>query len=174
MSGFAKKALRESRNATFPLQITSMIDMLTIILVYLLKSFAASSLDISPSKNMVLPASTSINQPSEALRLMVTKEGIFLGDKPTGALVSFGVDGRLPASIVDKRDGRFISPLYNALVAEADKTKAIAAKNETVKFEGRLIFQADRSLSYDIIKKVMYTASMAGYQDFKLAVVSLQ
>ncbi len=166
----ALRAARENQKGTFHLQITSMIDMFTIILVFLLKSYASSAIDISPSKALNLPSSTAAGAPIEALKLMVSKEGIFVDDKNVLALVN----GELPKDVTDANDPKFIRALYDALALQVQKTKSIAKQNESVNFEGKIIFQADRSLNYQLIRKVMYTTTMAGYSDFKFAVVSLQ
>lgn len=144
-----------------PLQLTSMIDMFTIILVFLLKSYAASSIDITPSKNMNLPMSTSVEAPVEALKMMVTVDAIFVDDKEV-----MKIDSRLLASKEE-----VLKPLYDALNAQAAKTKNIASKNESVSFDGKIIMQADQTLQYAFLKKVMYSAALAGYSDFKFAVV---
>ena len=163
-------ALRKNRNSTFSLQITSMIDMFTIILIFLLKSYASSAVTSQPTQAINMPASTSAEAPVEALKLLVSNDGIWVDDK---AVLKFE-NGNLPASAVDAKDNKFIRPLYDALKAQADKTKGIAKQNETVAFEGKIIFQGDQNLNYQILKKVMYTSTFAGYTDFKFAVVSLQ
>jgi biopolymer transport protein ExbD len=164
----ALRALRENQSGTFGLQITSMIDMFTIILVFLLKSYTSSAVDITPSKGLSLPQSTAVGAPVEALKLAVSKEGIFVDDK---AIVTFE-NGQLPKGSTDAGDAKFIKPLYEALSAQAQKSKGIAKQNETVTFDGKIIFQADQSLNYQLIRKVMYTATIAGYSDFKFAVVA--
>ena len=162
MRGY-RKFLRNKDSSTFSLQITSMIDMFTIILVFLLKSYSASSVDISPSKNLNLPASSSQQMPEEALKLMVTKEAIYVDDKEV-----MRFDIRQIAS--DKEVA--LKPLYDALNLQALKSKDIAAKNSAVKFDGKIIMQADQTLNYKFLKKVMYTSALAGYSDFKFAVIS--
>jgi biopolymer transport protein ExbD len=169
MANKAITALRKNQTGTFGLQITSMIDMFTIILVFLLKSYASSAVDMSSNKNVVLPSSTASQAPIEALKLVVSKEGIYVDDK----LVAAMEQGLVPKSFIDQKDDRFITPLYQALKAQADKTKSISAQNTDVNFEGKIIFQADQGLSYQTLRKVMYTSSFAGYTDFKFAVVSL-
>ncbi len=168
MSASAERALRENREATFPLQITSMVDMFTIILIFLLKSYGASSVDITPSKTLSLPSSTTQTAPVEALKLMVTKDGIYVDDK---VIVQIQ-DGVVPKTALDPQDAKFIKPLFDALNAQAEKSKTIAKKNETVQFDGKLIFQGDKDLNYQTLRKVMYTASIAGYGDVKFAVFS--
>lgn len=166
--GHAAAALRKSRESTFALNITSMIDMFTIILIFLLKSYASSAVDIVPTKDVRLPSSTAVEQPVEALKLLVNKNGIYVDDKQVVVLEN----GNLPKSALDSGDDRFIKPLYDALKAQADKSQSIAKQNEDIKFDGKLIFQADQSLPYQVLKKVMYTSSYAGYVDFKFAVIA--
>jgi biopolymer transport protein ExbD len=156
------KALQKNQQSTFGLQITSMIDMFTIILVFLLKSYAASSVDLTPSKNLILPASTSQEAAVEALKMTVTAEAIFVDDKEV-----MKVDLR---SLSSKDE--VIKPLYDSLMVQAQKSKNIASKNDSVIFEGKVIMQADQSLNYAYLKKVMYTAALAGYSDFKFAVIA--
>jgi biopolymer transport protein ExbD len=160
------KALRR-QNGTFGLQITSMIDMFTIILVFLLKSYASSAVDVTPSKSMSLPGSTANTAPIEALKLQASKEGIFVDDKNVQQLVN----GELPRA-QGGQDDQLIPGLYEALQKQVQKSKDIANKNDTVQFEGKIIFQGDRSLKYQTIRRIMYTSVMAGYSDFKFAVVT--
>ena len=168
MSNHVQKILRENRNATFPLQITSMIDMFTIILVFLLKSYSSSAVDMTPSKTLRLPASSSTVQPIEALKVMVTEEGIYVDDK----LLAKISKGEVDRAALAPGDNRMVQPLYKYLSEAAKKTQEIAKQNESVKFEGKVVFQADQELNYALLKKVMYTSVLAGYSDFKLAVVT--
>ncbi|MDZ4677545.1 MAG: biopolymer transporter ExbD [Oligoflexia bacterium] len=166
----AVRALRQNQSGTFALQITSMIDMFTIILVFLLKSYSSSVVDMAPMKDLRLPSSTATVSPVEALKLAVSKDGIYVDDK---SIVVFE-NGQLPKSATDASDTRFIKPLFEALNTLAQKSKNIAKQNENVTFDGKIVFQADQSLNYQLIKKVMYTATIAGYSDFKFAVVAQQ
>jgi biopolymer transport protein ExbD len=57
-------------------------------------------------------------------------------------------------------------------LAQAQKSKAIAQKNEAVTSDGKIIMQADQSLNYSFVKQVMYTSALAGFTDFKFAVIT--
>ncbi len=162
--GSLNKLMKKPENSTFSLQITSMIDMFTIILVFLLKSYSSSSVDMTPSKALSLPSSTSQEISMEALKILVTKEAIYVDDKEV-----MKVDARATAST--EKDN-LLKPLFDALTAQADKSKAISQKNENVQFDGKVIMQADQSLNYAFLKKVMYTSALAGYSDFKFAVIA--
>ncbi len=168
MSMAITKALRRSRSGTFTLQITSMIDMFTIILVFLLKSYSTSAIEVQPTKGLSLPFSTANVQPIEALKISVSKDGVFVDEK----LIVPLSNGTIDTKLTEKNDSRFIRTLFEALDEQAKKTQAISKQNDSVQFDGKVIFQADQGLNYELLKKVMYTASLAGYADFKFAVIS--
>ena len=75
----AKKKRREL--AADELNITSMMDMMTIILVFLLKSFSATEVTVTPSSNLKLPQSNADKQPSVALNVVVAKNAIVVDNK---------------------------------------------------------------------------------------------
>src|SRR5690348_404459 len=94
------------KEGTFHLQITSMVDMFTIILVFLLKGYSTSAIDLSPSSQVTLPASTSVKTPTEVVKMIVSKEGVFVEDKK---IIAFK-NGELSSTDVDKTDPSFIRP----------------------------------------------------------------
>ena len=56
----------------------------------------------------------------------------------------------------------------------AEKSKEIADVNEEHEFDGKVVMQADSRLNYKTLKKVMYTASLAGYADMRLATIAYE
>jgi biopolymer transport protein ExbD len=154
--------------STFKIQITSMVDMFVILLVFLLKSYSTSPVNIDPSDKLVLPASTSAKDPIDVLKMVVSKAGIFIDDKKIIDLQAGAVD----VKDVDASDTQFIRKLYEALDEQAKKSRGIASVNEEMEFDGKVLMQADRSLPYELLRKVMYTSMMAGYSDVKIAVVT--
>lgn len=165
--GFSKY-MDKRTPSTFKIQITSMVDMFVILLVFLLKSYSTSAVNVTPSDKLTLPASTSAKDPVDVLKLVVSKGGIFVEDNKIVDLR----EGALDVKDVDASDTQFIRALYNALDEQAKKSKGIAAVNEEMEFDGKVIMQADRSLPYELLRKVMYTSMMAGYSDVKIAVVT--
>ena len=153
--------------STFKIQITSMVDMFVILLVFLLKSYSTSPVNINPSDQLTLPASSSTKDPTEVLKMVVSKTGIFVDDKK---VVDF-TDGALATGDVDSNDTQFIRALYSELDEQVKKSRTIASQNSELEFDGKVIMQAERSLPYDILRKVMYTSMMAGYSDVKIAVM---
>lgn len=154
--------------ATFKIQVTSMVDMFVILLVFLLKSYSTSPVQISPSDKLTLPVSTAMKDPVDVLKLIVSKDGVFVDDKKVVDLK----DGQVNVADVDQSDTQFIRALYTALDEQAKKSRNIASQNETIEFDGKVIMQADRTLPYELLRKVMYTSMMAGYSDVKIAVMT--
>ena len=157
----------DSRGSAFKIQITSMVDMFVILLVFLLKSYSTSPVQISPSKSLSLPESSVQTDPVDVIKLVVSKNGIYVEDRRIVPLTS----GELSEEDKDKTDAQFIKKLFDELDVQAKKTRGIASVNETVEFDGKILMQADRDLPYAILQKVMYTSMLAGYADMKLAVV---
>lgn len=169
------------RHAVKPidLQLTSLLDILVIILVFLLKTFSASTHNFSAVPGLTLPVSRSLDVPPDSLHLAVTVDGIVFENE---RVVNFtrtaddvgSSDGssRYTFNTADLDEGgRRIMPLYDALVKAREKAEALRAKSsardasgEPLKFEGILALQADKKVDYDILRKVMYTSGAAGYQ----------
>ena len=163
-----KRYMDRRSPSTFKIQITSMVDMFVILLVFLLKTYSTSPVNITPKNGMILPGSTSLTDPVDVVKLMVSQDAVFVEDKKVMDLEK----GRLPASALDKNDPSFLKGLFDELDARAKLAKGISKVNDSFEFDGKILMQADRGLSYDLLQKVMYTSMMAGYADVKLAVLA--
>jgi biopolymer transport protein ExbD len=165
--GFARFTERRSPSH-FKIQITSMVDMFVILLVFLLKSYSTSPVNITPKEGLNIPLSSSNVDPVEVVNLTVSKDGVFVENERILDLK----DGQLDKKDMDPDDNQFLRKLYQALDQRAEKAKTISEVNEEFVFDGKILLQADRDLNYDVLKRVMYTSMMAGYADVKLAVAS--
>jgi biopolymer transport protein TolR len=67
-------------NEDMVLQITSMADIFTIILVFLLKSFATGTTSIEPGE-ITLPESVMTDPVTETNKIQIAENGILLDDK---------------------------------------------------------------------------------------------
>lgn len=164
--GGLKKYMDRRSPSAFKIQITSMVDMFVILLVFLLKSYSTSPVNISPKEGMSIPESSSNVDPIEVVNLIVSKDAVFVEDEKIIDLKS----GKLDTGDLDSNDNQFIRKLYQALDQHAEKAKNISKVNEEFVFDGKILLQADRDINYDVLKRVMYTSMMAGYADVKLAV----
>lgn len=117
------------------LNITSMMDMMTIILVFLLKSYSTDDISIAASEDLRLPISTSEKPPKLAVNVVVSRVDVVVDgewvmnleevpDEETGEPVIQVPEG-------EKR-GQMISSLFDALQAKAEEEK-----NPNTKEDGR-------------------------------------
>ena len=148
-----------NKNSTFTLNITSMTDMFTIMLVFLLQTYSTAEVQITPDSDIRLPASSSLLNATESIKISLSKNSLKIDQTKLADVKNADF---LPQDLEDK-DANFIKPLFE----ELDKI----AKNEKDKphvKEGRILLQADKDLPYATLRKFMYTASMAGYPQLKL------
>lgn len=145
------------KNQTFGLNITSMTDMFTILLVFLLQTFASGEIAIDPVTGVRLPTSTTEKNPVDGVKISISATELKLDQ-----LKVADVQGNAIAkAAMDPNDSNFIKPLFDEL-QKFNKTHEKLAKT------GKVLFQADQALPYATLRKVMYTASMAGFPNLKL------
>lgn len=154
---------KPSKGSTFGLNINSMTDMFTIMLVFLLQTYSSSEVEIIPVQGMRLPSSISESSLTEGVRLNLTKNDLLL--KTTS--ISHLENMEFKNSELDSNDPSFVKPLFDAL----DKLAKDPAAKAHVK-DGKILLQADRELPYSTIRKIMYTASMAGFPQLKLVTLA--
>jgi biopolymer transport protein ExbD len=162
---------KSSANSTFGLNITSMTDMFTILLVFLLQSYSTSQVEINPIEGLRLPISSTDSNPVEGVRVSVSAKELKIGDRTIASLK----DAEFSGADVDPHDSNFILPLFRELekMSKENAAKDISKGEKKLAEidDGRILLQADQSLNYAVLRKVMYTASMAGFPKLKLATV---
>jgi biopolymer transport protein ExbD len=149
------------------LNITAMMDMMTILLVFLLKSFAVSSGLIVPSENdLRLPKAAITGEPPTALVVAVTKKALLVEGQTIFALG----EGRLYG---ERRSGQSleIKELKQVLsmIGELNEEKAKAAG---IEYKRRLLLVADKDTPYDLIVSIVYTGLLATFNEYQLVVIS--
>lgn len=150
------------KNSSFTLNITSMTDMFTILLVFLLQNYSTSVVQIEPEKDLRLPSSASESNLVQGVKLILTKKYLKLDNKIIAEIES----NDFKKSNLESNDQSFIKPLHAELTAIAEKEKDKKFVND-----GTILFQADRDLPYSTLKKVMYTSAMAGFPQLKLITI---
>lgn len=141
--------LKYQAPSTFRLQITSMVDMFVILLVFLLKSFSTTELQPDLKIETALPSSNVVRAaaPTDRLILKLEEASATIGEKKVN----------LEAKTKRVSDPNFLPELYSALTKQK---------------QGPLLIQADRKLNYQELQKVLYTCAVAGFTDVSLAVLA--
>lgn len=154
-----KKHLRRGARE-MSLQITSMIDVFTILLVFLLKSYASEGQLVQLAETIRLPVSTAQEAIHPAVTVAFNDHALYVD----GALLLDELASHVAAEEL------LIEPLYNVLLDKAARTRQIAAANPSVVFTGEIVLQGDREIPFRLLKKIIYTAGQAEYLNQSLAV----
>jgi len=159
-----KRREREAAGEIRELNIVAMMDMMTIILVFLLKSYSASSVSVTASEEVRPPVSTTRSTPKDTVAVTITPKSILVGDKKVVELQNSAI----PRSVLD---GRRVIPLDQALRKEVDKLKYIAARNPSAPFNHELSVIGDRKIPYDLLLTVLYTAGQDELENYRFVVI---
>ena len=161
-----KRRGRDEGDEVSDLNITPMLDMMTILLVFLIKSFGASASNVTVS-NLVLPHSSTKLRIEEGLQLMITSKELLVDQKP---IMQLGDRSTISEDDLPEGPGTYlVGPLYDVLEQRADYFKQIDKYGGT-EFVGRIAIIADKNIAYQTLFKVLYTAGRAEFGLFKLFV----
>jgi biopolymer transport protein ExbD len=180
-----KAALRKAKRRNFRepeidfLNITAMLDLMTIILVFMLKTSASSSAAIPQSKDLALPASVmSTEAAQEGTVVVISKSQILVGEDPNPVVI-LPAREQVAQSGVDvkyKRSGpndMYIVPLANALQHARENDKAIrTAKKLDPKAPSEAIIVADMTTPYRLLIEVLFTLGQSEFGKYHLMVIS--
>jgi biopolymer transport protein ExbD len=148
---FHRKRVREA----IDVDITSLLDILTILLVFLLKSYNASDLKLDLTKGLQMAESDSKHMTRFAPVVQVNKEAkVFLNNKEIGRLPASGEMPVLTAKLKEERNK----------TEEKNKVNKQQYNAELV----NLVF--DKEMDYAIVQRVMHNSALAGYSQFKFIV----
>jgi len=140
-------------------QLTSLVDVMTILLVYLLKSFSAEGEIITVSEDLMLPESSAKKRPELTVVITVNNRYILVDDENVA-----DVD-----QVLASRD-LVIPQLHQWLTRRRKATETIEKYHSKVAFSGDVTIQGDKRIRFQLLKKIMYTCGQVGYSNFSLAV----
>jgi len=161
-----RRKAREAEGEIEDLNITPMLDMMTIILVFLLKTYNTSTVSVALSNELLPPSSTSRIEPAETTTITITASEITVGDKPAVELTNW----ELPAGS-SQNGSPIIAPVLDLLRRDVDRQKYIGKWNKSVQFEGLLSIIGDRQVPYKLLFAVLATAGQAELSNYKFVVL---
>ncbi len=155
---------------THELNLVAMMDMMTILLVFLLKSYSVSAMSIPVGGEISVPMSTNQLNPSEAVKLTITKTGT------AEAVIAVDEDAvvRLTPDVLSKIQAQtksrkfLITELHKALQAKAKKAKDMTKVNPQIQFDHKIMVLADKDTPYWLITSVLYTSAEAEFDQYQL------
>ena len=176
-----KAALRKAirRNAVEPeinfLNITAMLDIMTIILVFLLKTLGESTASVPQSDDLRIPTSFVSTQPSqEGVVVTVSKSQILVGDNKVLTLPSRESMTQTGVGASNKRNGPndfYIVPLGNALQSARKTDKLVRQAKGLDASMSEAIIIADNTTPYRLFIEVLFTLGQNEFGKYHLMVM---
>lgn len=152
-----KRFHRHKDREAIDVDITSLLDILTILLVFLLKSYNASDLKLDLQKGVEIADSDAREMTRYAPVIQVNKSAqVYLNNKEIGRLPASGEMPVLTEALKKAKAG-----------IEADNKKKPANQQTNVDMLN-LVF--DKEMDYAIVQRVMHDSALAGYSQFKFVV----
>jgi biopolymer transport protein ExbD len=149
------------------LNITPMMDLMTIILVFLLKSFSSSTQLIAQDANLQVPPSVTKLMAREAVPVTITRRMIIIEGEAVAPVNNGKVDAALKP---DGENGYLIQPIVSILTKIAGKERRVAVMMGQ-EFDSELMVVADRTIPYRLLTEVLYSCGQAGYSNYRLVVL---
>ncbi|MFT6070669.1 MAG: biopolymer transport protein ExbD [Bacteriovoracaceae bacterium] len=156
-----RKSKLNRKKEDMDVDITSLLDILVILLVFLLKSYNASDLKLEPAAKIELPSSASqaLGRHSVIIQINSDKD-IWIDNEKIGKVQAGGDQIEI-----------LLERLKKMKAKEQEQLRGIASETERKKKESKQVnLVLDQSLPYKVVRRVMHTSAMAGYPEFKFIV----
>ena len=145
-SSILSHSSKEDVDDNFRPQLTSLIDVMTILLVFLIQNFSVEGQLITPSKDVVLAKSTSTQKPEQNSSVVLSATNLIVNG-----------DSIETTQKIEFQDSLFVPQL-------ADRLKQLKEKNSS----SSIILEVDKTLPFSVVKKVVYTCNRVDYKDFSV------
>lgn len=153
------KGKKNRRKDKGTLSLNSMMDMMTIILLFLLKSMSTSGALISPSPFLELPRSIQDLEPRKSLAILITQDGVKEDMEKQPRLIA-------SAAELSSEDNVILPGLSSFLLENKELTEKIGRA-----FKGEITIQCDKGIRYDWLLKVINTCGQVEFATIDFVVI---
>jgi biopolymer transport protein ExbD len=155
---FFKKMAHGKASPICDLNVTPMVDMLTMLVIFLLMSFSASGEMLFITKDIVLPKAYNSVGLDRAPVIAVSAANIAL-------------EGSLVMKTADCDERWYSDWKLPPVIERLEKLRKLARQaNPDKAFDGQVIIQSDGLVPFQVIKMVMFSCAQAGYINVNFAV----
>jgi biopolymer transport protein ExbD len=121
--------------------LAPLVDMMTLLLVFLLRSYSTEAAPAPPEGHFELAGTVSEDPRKSAVQIIVSKEAIY-------------VEGHRVIAVGYLPDELLVHELYDPLLAMRGKQ--------------RVEVHADKDIPWGVLKRVLHTAKAAGFDELSL------
>jgi biopolymer transport protein ExbD len=162
-----KDKFQKGQSDEASLTLTPLLDMFTIILIFLIVSFQAQDKGFEPDENVDLPESRARSVFKPAVNIAISESSVSIDDDPVVSLTdgtfkeTFYEQEKIP-DLVDELKR------YYAAIKEDEGGPDIEVPETD---EAILLVEADRDLDYRTLYLVLRSGALAGFTKYRLAIM---
>lgn len=173
------KKLNAKRSVVAVLSLTAMVDLFTVLVVFLLQNYATTGEILDIPEGVRLPIAKSVKDLKPANVIIVSEKEIRLNNEKVADYASIKAqqDWEIPVlreliEVVIKKGESEKRDITNRLRSAVEKIKTgdKPIEDEIEAFR-KITIQADKEIDFLTLKKVMYTATESGIIEINFAVL---
>lgn len=171
------KRKKNKRGVTAVLSLTAMVDMFTVLVIFLLQNYNSTGEILYIPKEVTLPQAIRVNELQPSVVVTVSAKEVLIDTTPvaTFAEVEQATDWVIPnlrdqvRVLLEKAKADQEAKLQDKIRNAVDKT--LGKEDEADKFAWKKVtLQADKNIDYLTLKKIMYSIYEAGGGPINFAV----
>jgi biopolymer transport protein ExbD len=143
------------------ISLTSLMDILTCLLFFVLKSFVAGGEVTAPPPGLDLPRSSAESPMVTSLVVAIDRDAILVGNERIASVTAAEAS---PQMLIEPLAARLHQA--SAQIEDLAQRKGGQAPRHNV-----VTIQGDENIEFRVLQKVMYTLNQSGFQDIALAVI---
>jgi biopolymer transport protein ExbD len=157
---FGSKLTRSARATNTELNVVPMVDIMTLLVIFLLQQFSATGEVLYMQKDIKLPEA---------------RHGQAIEPAPVIAIngAQLSIDGRRVTDTLSIEKDPFLTiPALEEQLRDARKRWEFVHQNDPDRdraWRGEVNVQADEKVPFKVVKRVMYSAAQAGYPNVNFA-----
>mgnify|MGYP000977999872 FL=1 len=155
---FGRGIGKRKKDINADLNLVPMIDIFVLLVIFLIQQFSADGDLLFMTDRIKMPEAANYEQLMRAPVIQISPEDIAL-------------EGEMIARISDI-EGQELWNIPKLEEVLRDQKKAFETLNASEEFKGDINIQADVNVPFKVLKKVMYSASQAGYFNINFAVIA--
>lgn len=163
-----QKIVGGKRNVVAVLQLTAMVDMFTVLVVFLLQNYASTNQVLPISDQVALPKAAAVKELKPSFVVVLSKDSLSFNEKKVGTF----------NDVKSNKDWVIVSllePVREAIERLNKENNRVVKKDESeTPVQYKMTVQADKDIDFLSIKKVLYTLTEAGVQEVNFAVIKVK
>jgi biopolymer transport protein ExbD len=156
------KGKKNKKKEEAGLSLNSMMDMMTIILLFLLKSMSTSGALIRPSPYLELPKAERIMEPKKAVAILITADGVLEDMESDPRVLSARAEIDDPENVI-----------LPGLEGFLNENREFVLKTGRP-FKGEITIQCDKGVTYDWLLKVINTCGQTEFATIDFVVIKVE